>query len=209
MRNVVFQMMTTLNGRVDDPDAWVTGVSDDHYTDIDTRYATYDTVLVGRVTYEEMYAYWPGAETEEGGTETNRRMAHRMNTYRKVVVSRDGEPGPLAWTNASLARVAGDEDLVALVAGLKAQPGGDVHLAGGASLAQTMARLGLIDAYHIYVYPVLSPGKAWFDQVADPRGLILTGATTFEDGVVGLSYAPGTEGQPVVAHRESFTEFLT
>lgn len=209
MRNVVFQMMTTLNGRVDDPDAWVTGVSDDQYTDIDTRYATCDTVLVGRVTYEEMYAYWPGAETEEGGTETNRRMAHRMNTYRKVVVSRDGEPGPLPWTNAELARVDSDDALAALVADLKAQPGGDIHLAGGASLAQAMIRLGLVDEYHTYIYPVLSPGKAWFDQVADPRGLVLTGDAAFENGVIRLSYVPDTSGEPVTTSRESFTDFLT
>jgi dihydrofolate reductase len=209
MRNVVFQMMTTLNGRVDDPDAWVTGVSDDLYTDIDTRYAAFDTVLVGRVTYEEMYAYWPGAETEEGGTETNKRMARRMNAYRKVVISRDGEPGSLPWTNAELARVASDDDLAALVAGLKALPGSDIHLAGGASLVQAMTRLGLIDAWHAYVYPVIAPGKAWFDQIADPRGLTLTSTATFENGVIRLSYAPGAPGEPVAAHRESFTEFLT
>ena len=54
MRKIVFQMMTTLNGRLDDPMAWVHGVGDDQYREIDRIYATYDTVLVGRTTYEEM-----------------------------------------------------------------------------------------------------------------------------------------------------------
>jgi hypothetical protein len=35
MRNVVMQMMTTVNGRLDDPNAWVTGLPDDVYEDLD------------------------------------------------------------------------------------------------------------------------------------------------------------------------------
>jgi dihydrofolate reductase len=58
MRKVVMRMMTTLNGRLDDPDAWVTGVPDDLYAELDRLYETFDTILVGRTTYEEMFAYW-------------------------------------------------------------------------------------------------------------------------------------------------------
>ena len=46
MRKVVLAMMTTLNGRLDGPDAWVTGVSEDHYQEIDRGYGTFDTILV-------------------------------------------------------------------------------------------------------------------------------------------------------------------
>ncbi|WP_455854232.1 hypothetical protein [Ensifer canadensis] len=75
MRKIVLQMMTTLNGRLDDPLAWLSSVGDDQYRAIHRLYATYDTVLVGRVTYEEMASYWPGALSEDVGTETNRKMA--------------------------------------------------------------------------------------------------------------------------------------
>ena len=51
MRNVVMAMMTTLNGRLDDPDAWMTGIPDDLYAELDRVYETFDTVLVGRTTY--------------------------------------------------------------------------------------------------------------------------------------------------------------
>ena len=40
MRMVVMGMMTTLNGRLDDPDAWVTGVPDDLYAELDRLYET-------------------------------------------------------------------------------------------------------------------------------------------------------------------------
>jgi dihydrofolate reductase len=85
VRKIVLQMMTTLNGRLDDPLAWVHEVGDDQYREIDRIYASYDTVLVGRTTYEEMAAYWPGALSEGAGTETNQAMARRMNTYKKLV----------------------------------------------------------------------------------------------------------------------------
>ena len=78
MRNVVMQMMTTVNGRLDDPNAWVTGLPDDVYEELDRQYETFDTILVGRTTYEEMLAYWPGAETAEDGSETSRSMARKM-----------------------------------------------------------------------------------------------------------------------------------
>ncbi len=72
MRKVVMGMMTTLNGRLDDPDAWMTEIPDDLYAEIDRLYGTFDTILVGRRTYEEMFEYWPGAETAEDGSEINK-----------------------------------------------------------------------------------------------------------------------------------------
>lgn len=156
MRKIVFQMMATLNGRLDDPAAWVHNVSDDQYRRIDELYATYDTVLVGRTTYEEMAAYWPGALTE--GTETNRRMAQRMNDYRKLVFSRSGTQKLTTWNNVEQVIAADDEALAVYLTDLKAQPGGDIHLSGGAGFAQTVIGLGLIDAFHFFVYPTVSQG---------------------------------------------------
>ena len=77
MRKVVLQMMTTLNGRLDDPSAWMSGVPDDLYDDIDRAYAAFDTIVVGRTTYEEMAAYWPGAEADADGSETSRAWRAR------------------------------------------------------------------------------------------------------------------------------------
>ena len=54
---------------------------------------------------------------------------------------------------------------MAFVEQLKAQPGGDIHLAGGAQLARTLIRLGVVDRYHLYVYPLVSAGASWFDEI--------------------------------------------
>jgi dihydrofolate reductase len=188
MRKVVMAMMTTLNGRLDDPDAWVTGIPDDLYAEIDRRYETFDTVLVGRTTYEEMYEYWPGAETDEEGSEISRSMARKMNSYKKYVFSGASEETPLEWNNAELALVHSDEDVAVFVNGLKAESGGDIHLSGGARLAKTMSRLGLVDQYHLVVYPVVSGGSSWFDEITDQRSMRLLSANAYSNGAVGLYY---------------------
>lgn len=207
MRKIVLQMMTTLNGRLDDPMAWVHEVGDDQYREIDRIYATYDTVLVGRTTYEEMAAYWPDALSEGAGTETNQAMARRMNTYRKLVFSRSGHQKLTEWNNTEQVTVFTDHELAKYLANLKAQPGGDIHLSGGASFAQSVIALDLVDEFYFFVYPVVSPGASWFSQLPDQRDLQLLSASAYENGVVGLHYLPrklADKGRP-----DSFTELLT
>ena len=51
--------------------------------------------------------------------EINRRMAHKMNSYKKLVFSRGGATEPLAWNNAELVVTPTDDDLVRFVAELK------------------------------------------------------------------------------------------
>jgi len=199
--------MTTLNGRLDDPMAWVHEVRDDQYREIDRIYATYDTVLVGRTTYEEMAAYWPGALSEGVGTETNQAMARRMNTYKKLVFSRSGRQKLTEWNNTEQVVVATDDELAKYLANLKAQPGSDIHLSGGASFAQSVIALDLVDEVYFFVYPVVSPGASWFSQLPDKRDLQLLGTSSYENGVVGLHYLPRKRAGK--ARPDSFSELLT
>lgn len=182
MRSIVLQMMTTLNGRLDDPDAWVSGIPDDLYTEIDRIHETYDTILVGQATYDEMFEYWPQAD----GSETVRSMAHKMNTYKKFVFS--GDKRALTWNNARQVLARSDDDIIRFIRDLKAQPGADIHLSGGLRLAQSFVRLGLVDEYRFFVYPVVSSGAGWFDPITGSAGLELVSATAYENGIVGLHY---------------------
>lgn len=189
MRKVVLAMMTTLNGRLDGPDAWVTGLSEDHYQEIDRGYATFDTILVGRVTAEEMFEYWPGARGEEGAGESHQRMAEKMHSYKKYVFTTD--PGlRLEWHNAEPVVVSSDDEIRFFVEDLKAQRGGDIHLSGGASLAQTLVRLGLVEEFRFFVFPVYSPGASWFGQLDSQKDLELISSTAFESGAVAMYLEP-------------------
>lgn len=185
MRKVVLAMMTTLNGRLDDPGAWVTGVSEDQYQEIDQGYATFDTILVGRVTAAEMFEAWPPARDDESAGETHRAMAEKMHSYKKYVFTTDPDLS-LEWNNAEPVAVSSDDDIRSFVEGLKAQPGDDIHLSGGARLAQTLVRLGLVDEYRFFVYPVYSPGASWFDGLESQESLELVSSTSFENGVVAM-----------------------
>jgi dihydrofolate reductase len=186
MRHLVLQMMTTLDGRLDHPEDWVAEIPEDLYAEIDRLYASFDAVLVGRTTALEMAEYWPGAETDAEGSEVSRSMARKMNTYKKYVFTSSAEP--LGWSNTELVPVRDDAALAAFVEELKAQPGGDIHVAGGAQLARALIRLGVVDRYRLFVYPVVSAGARWFDEIGEQRGLELESATAYSNGVVGLYY---------------------
>ena len=188
MRKVVMGMMTTLNGRLDDPDVWTNAIPDDLYGEIDRRFETFDAILVGRTTYDEMFEYWPGAETAKDGSEISRSMARKMNRYTKYVFSGANEQTELEWDNAEQVLVHGDDDVTRFVSALKSRPGGDIHLAGGAQLAQSCVRLGLVDEYRLFVWPVVSPGSRWFDPIDAQRHLRLASTTAYSNGVVGLYY---------------------
>ncbi len=205
MRKIVFQMMATLNGRLDQPYEWLHSVCEGQYRRIDQIYATYDTVLVGRVTYEEMAAYWPTALSE--GTETNRRMAGRMRDYRKLVFSRRKGSALTSWQNVEPVVAADDEALRDILVTLKGQPGGDIHLSGGASFAQSVIGLGLVDEFHFLLYPAVSSGVAWFARWPGQQGLRLLASETYENGVAWLHYA--AQARETRPQPESFTELLS
>ena len=76
MRKIVLQMMTTLNGRLDDPAAWVHDVVDDQYRAIDRIYSTYDTVLVGRSA--------PEIARRPNGLTPNRSSWPRTTSWRDI-----------------------------------------------------------------------------------------------------------------------------
>jgi dihydrofolate reductase len=192
-RNVVIAMMTTLNGRLDDPNAWVTGVDDAQYVDIDRQYERFDTILIGSATYAEMQDYWPGALTDETGyadsnAATNQRMAKKMNDYRKHVFTRRDSSPELTWANSERVVAPTDDEVVQFVNELKDQPGRDIHLAGGATLAQHFVGLGLVDRFRFLVYPVVSHGARWFDRTDDLPTLTLNEVTHYDNGVVALDY---------------------
>jgi dihydrofolate reductase len=72
---------------------------------------------------------------------------------------------------------------------LKRQPGGDLAL-GGADLAASFRRLGLIDEYRIYVHPVLiGRGNPLFKETEALTPLRLLESRIFGNGVVLLRYA--------------------
>lgn len=135
-----------------------------------------DTILIGRVNYLEQAAHWPQQSGE---------LADLLNSHTKIVFSKILDR--LDWSNSRLAMADPAEE----IARLKRQPGKDIFVPGGATLAQSLSRLGLIDEYTITVHPtVLGSGKPLFKDLAQPLHLKLVSAHAFDTGAVHLVYRP-------------------
>lgn len=134
--------------------------------------------LYGRRMYEIM-RYWD--EDHDDWVAEERAFAAAWRRQPKWVVSRSLDAvGP----NATLV----DGDLEAFVRTLKAERDGEIEVAGP-KLAQSIGELGLIDAYRIYLHPVvLGHGAPFF---AGPRPpLRLVSHESMADSVVQLTYVP-------------------
>lgn len=136
--------------------------------------------LCGRRLYEEML-YWETADQDPAAPEHVLEFARIWKALPKVVFSTTLEK---VEGNASLARDGAAEEL----ARLKAQPGKDLAV-GGAGLASTFVKLGLVDEYRLFVSPVVLGGGTPFFPPLDARiDLDLVETRTFGSRVVYLRY---------------------
>jgi dihydrofolate reductase len=136
-----------------------------------------DALLLGRVTYEAMYAMWPTVEGE---------FADRLNELPKYVVSSTLTDPP--WN----ATVLGD-DWAQEVARLRKELDGDIVVYGSRRLSQALIGMGLADELRLMVYPVvLGAGARLFGETQDKIPLRLVESRPFGEGVVNMIYAPAT-----------------
>jgi dihydrofolate reductase len=134
--------------------------------------------VYGRRMYEVM-RYWDEDHSDWDAEE--RDFAAGWRSQPKWVVSRSTKSvGP----NATLVA----DDVETVVRGLKAQLAGEIEV-GGPDLARSLADLGLIDEYRLYLRPVvLGRGKPFFAGPRPPLRLVandLIGKDT-----IRLTYVP-------------------
>jgi dihydrofolate reductase len=135
--------------------------------------------VYGRRLYEIM-RYWDEDQADWGAAE--RDFAAVWRNVPKWVVS-----GSLKSVGPNATLVEGD--LEAAMRQLKAEHDGEIEI-GGPVLARSLTELGLIDAYRIYLHPVvLGSGAPFF---AGPRPPLRLAASERMDGdVIRLTYVPG------------------
>lgn len=138
----------------------------------------HEALLLGRVTYEGFAKAWPGMTDDVG-------FADKMNSMPKYVVSKTLTHAD--WNNSTI--LSGD--LGEEVRALKEQDGGDILVAGSASLVRGLTELGLVDEYRLMTFPIaLGGGKRLFDGVSDAATLQLVDVTPLKSGTVILTYHP-------------------
>jgi dihydrofolate reductase len=185
MRKIIYWVHTSVDGYIDGPNGefdWTAmGPELSAYSEaLDQRV---DTLLFGRPVWEMMVGFWPNAETISDDAHVA-AFAPFWRATPKIVFSRS-YPGD-EWTH----RVIHD-DLRAEVTALKAQPGADLLLTGGANLAAALTELGLVDEYHIAVHPVvLGGGRKLFAEPKQRLNLRVMQSRVLDDQVVVTSYQP-------------------
>jgi dihydrofolate reductase len=193
MREVILAMQMTLDGFSTGPNGemdWLPPFDNeelwrDLHREMWSQLADVDTFLLGRKTYQIWEQYWPAAGKNPSLTESDRKFSAFADQTQKVVFSTTLEK--VTWPNSNLIR----EDIVKEVLKMKQLPGKNMLLAGGAGLAQTFTKLGLIDEYQITVHPViLGRGQLLLKDLNVLRRLNLKGTKNYRNGAVGLYYEP-------------------
>ena len=134
-----------------------------------------EALLLGRVTYDAMQAFWPTAEGE---------LADRLNELPKYVVSSTLTDPP--WSATVLGYDWAEE-----VARLRKELDGEILVYGSRRLSQALIGMGLVDELRLLVYPVvLGAGDRLFGETEDKIPLRLVESRPLEGGLVGMIYAP-------------------
>ncbi len=169
-RQVVYYVAVTADGYIAHEDGGIDGFLSEgpHIPDYLNSLRDYDTVLMGRHTYEFGYRYGltPGQPVPT--------YAHMM----QYVFSKSME----AYHHDQLRIIR--EDPAAFVRGLKSAPGGAMYLCGGSQLAGYLLEHQLIDRVILKVNPVFfGQGIPLFQGTHIVTALTLLDSKTYANGV--------------------------
>ena len=159
MRKVVAGLFISLDGIAESPDKWQFDNFDEGMmAELKAHIAEEDTILLGRVTYQEWAPYWP--------TATHEPFASFINSTPKYVFSTTLD-NVEAWKNSTLIK----GDLAQEIARLKQLPGKNIGAAGSPTLVRSLLEQDLLDELIMLVHPVVvGSGKRLFNDGIYKRG---------------------------------------
>jgi dihydrofolate reductase len=143
--------------------------------------------LYGTRLYELMNAYWPTAHRDPNATPAEREYAEVWQAQPKIVFSHS-----LDRVEGNSRLVHGDPaDVAGALARLREEFDGDLGV-GGATLAASFIRAGLVDEFRLVVHPVvIGAGTPFFPPLAAPLALTLVETQRLASGLVYLRYVRG------------------
>ena len=176
MRQLIVTTFLSLDGVMEDPGWTFTAVEFDEaaYEMKGTEQDEAGALLLGRVSYDEFAPVWHTMDEFES-----------YNQGEKYVVSTTLEGDSAPWGDFPAVTVLRSLDDVAR---LKETDGGPLLVHGSATLAQSLAAAGLVDHYHLLVFPiVLGGGKRLFGDGPEQK-LRLAESETYGNGVTMAVY---------------------
>ena len=168
MRRVCYRVAASLDGYIAGPNGEIDWIVPDPTIDFTSVYAGFDTVLLGRRTYE--LTQQPGSPPWPAD-------------WRIYIVSRT-----LAADQPSGVTVVG-KDVERTVTALRAESGRDIWLFGGGQLFASLLAAGLVDRIEVAVMPVLlGRGIPLVASHAPTSRLLLRSSDVHPSGIVSLAY---------------------
>ncbi|MCC6397747.1 MAG: dihydrofolate reductase [Bacteroidetes bacterium] len=172
MRKLRYNVAVSLDGYIARSDGSFDWIVEDSSIDFDALFAQFDTLLMGRKTYEVVRSQGAGGPFEQ---------------MDKVIVSRSHPPGV-----EGNCRFIG-EDFPRYVQILKAGSGRDIWLFGGGTLFRALLDVGLVDTVEVAVMPVLlGDGIPMLARPAVTTPLELISCKRLASGIVMLKYGVRT-----------------
>ncbi len=185
MGRLIYALNVSVDGFIETPDhglEWAT-IDDEIHAWFNDRFRKVSASIYGRGLYETMAAYWPHASDDPAAGPVELVFAEIWNATPIYVFSSTlSEVVP----NGRLVRDNVDEGY----ARVRAEVEGDIEI-GGAHIAASFMKRGLIDVFQMIVHPVaLGAGTPYFPGGEPPFALQLTDMRRFGSGVVLLEYVP-------------------
>ena len=175
MRKVVYSLTNSLDNfiaRADGAYDWIL-MDDEIMSEFPKLYASFDTVLIGRKTYDHMRLHSTDTGQETAGFTS-------MKTY---VFSSTMKESPSAGMNL-VSDNAGE-----FVSSLKNESGKDIWLMGGGILAASLLKERLVDEIGVAIQPILlGSGIPLFPDIGLQVDLQLLECKAYKNGIVGLKY---------------------
>jgi dihydrofolate reductase len=182
MGNLIYSMITSLDGYVSGPDGGFDfgGADEELHDFVSERMASVGTYLYGRRLYELM-VYWETAHLEPDQPQSMQDFARTWQGADKVVYS-------TTLNEVSSARTRIERTFEAdAVRKLKAESDLDLTI-DGPTLAAEAIRAGLVDEYQLYVAPAVLGGGLRFFPDEFAVGLELLDEHRLGSGVMYLRY---------------------
>ena len=176
MRKIVSGLFISLDGVVEAPDKWhFPYFNDEMGAAVNAQAAEADTLLFGRVTYQEFASYWP-----DKGSEVP--FSDHINNTPKLVASRTLDK--VEWRNSNILR----GNVADALNKLKQLPGPNISMIGSATLVRSLLQDDVLDELRLLVHPiVVGRGKKLFEGDVQKK-LKLVDSKTFQTGVLNLIY---------------------
>ncbi len=191
MRKLIAAMRLSLDGRSEGPDGyadWVDAWSEDY-----GLMERIDACLLGGRMYPGYEQYWTAIhQAPDQPLPMTGRLAHPAELRWSEFAQRTPHyvlsttlPS-VAWPHVRLLRH------MDAVRDLKARPGKDIYLMGGATVVGSLLDAGLVDEMHCIVYPLLAgPARGPLDRLAHRRPLKLMGQRQLDEGRIHMAYEVG------------------